>query len=60
MEIKSSLLNDKYFDELRKSLIEISKIDGKQDFRVRMLEYINDTADIYCLILMFINILLKM
>lgn len=45
MEIKSSLLNDKYFDELRKSLIEISKIDGKQDFRVRMLEYINDTAD---------------
>ena len=45
MEIKSSLLNDKEFDEVRKSLIEISKIDGKQDFRVRMIEYINDSSD---------------
>lgn len=45
MEIKSSLLNEEEFVDVKNSLIKISKIDGKQDFRVRMLEYINDTAD---------------
>ena len=45
MDIKSSLLNTKDFAEVKKSLINVSKIDGKEDFRVRMLEYINDSAD---------------
>lgn len=45
MEIKSSLLNDKDFAEVKRSLIEVSEIDGKETFRVKMLEYINETAD---------------
>mgnify|MGYP003293262103 CR=1 FL=1 len=45
MEIKSSLLNDKDFALVKESLIKVSKIDNKEKFRVRMLEYIHDTAD---------------
>lgn len=45
MEIKSSLLNDKDFALVKESLIKVSEIDNKEKFRVRMLEYINDTAD---------------
>lgn len=45
MEIKSSLLNDKDFAEVKRSLIEVSEIDGKETFRVKLLEYINETAD---------------
>jgi hypothetical protein len=45
MEIKSSLINDSTFSEVKKSLIMASLVDGKEKFRVRMLEYINDTAD---------------
>ena len=45
MEIKSSLLNDKDFKYVKESLIEISKIDHKENFRVKTLEYINDTSD---------------
>jgi len=44
-EIKSSLLNDKHFVFVKKSLIEASEQDGKEKFRVKLLEYINDTSD---------------
>lgn len=44
MEIKSSLLNDKDFQEVKKSLIRVSEKDGKEKFRVRVLEYINDSS----------------
>lgn len=45
MEIKSSLVNDKSFEFVKASLINVSQQDGKEKFRVKMLEYINDTAD---------------
>lgn len=45
MEIKSELFEDKYFAPLKSNIINISKIDDKQNFRVRLIEYINDTAD---------------
>lgn len=43
--INSSLLNDDDFKSLKYSIENISKIDGKEDFRVQLIEYINDTAD---------------
>ena len=45
MEITSSLLNDKYFTDIKNSLIAVSEKDNKADFRVHLIEYINDTAD---------------
>ena len=45
MEITSSLLNDKYFAAVKASLIAVSEKDNKEDFRVHLIEYINDTAD---------------
>ena len=39
MEIKSSLLKEKEFDYVRKSIEEVSAIDNEQDFRVRLIEY---------------------
>ena len=45
MEIKSSLLNDKDFIFVKDSLIKVSEKDGKEKFRVKMLEYINDISD---------------
>lgn len=45
MEIKSSLLNYKEFNYLKNSIIKISSIDGKDKFRVKLIEYINDTSD---------------
>ena len=45
MEIKSSLLNDKDFVLVKDSLIKASEKDGKEKFRVKMLEYINDISD---------------
>ena len=45
MEIKSSLFKYNEFKHLKNSIINISKIDDKQNFRVKMIEYINDTAD---------------
>ena len=45
MEIKSSLLNDKDFALVKDSLIKVSEKDGKEKFRVKMLEYINDISD---------------
>ena len=45
MEIKSSLLNDDDFKYVKESLIKISEIDHKENFRVKTLEYINDSAD---------------
>ena len=44
MEIKSSLLNSSDMSEVKKSLIAKSSVDGKQNFRVKMLEYINDSS----------------
>ena len=43
-EITSSLLNDKYLVKVKESLLAVSMIDNEEDFRVKMLEYINDTA----------------
>ena len=45
MEIKSSLLNEDEFKGVKESLIEISKIDNYQDFRVKLIEYINDSSE---------------
>ena len=45
MEIKSSLFNSKSMQYVKNSLIQISEIDHKEEFRVNMLEYINDTSD---------------
>ena len=44
MEIKSSLLNDEDFKYVKESLEQVSKVDGKQNFRVKTLEYINDSS----------------
>lgn len=43
-EIKSSLLNDKDFENVKNSIIEVSQNDGKEKFRVKLIEYINDTS----------------
>ena len=45
MEIKSSLLKYKEFAPLKNNLIQVSEVDGKDKFRVKMIEYINDTSD---------------
>ena len=43
-EIKSTLVNHKSMRNVKDSLIAISQIDGKEKFRVKMLEYINDSS----------------
>ena len=45
MEIKSSLLNSKDLKLLKNSLIAASEVDGKENFRVKLIEYVDDTAD---------------
>ena len=45
MEIKSSLLNSKDFALTKQSLIEVSEHDHEENFRVKLIEYIDDTAD---------------
>ena len=45
MEIKSSLINSKELKLLKDSLIAASEVDGKENFRVKLIEYVNDTAD---------------
>ena len=45
IEIKSSLLNTKDFKKLKESLIKASEVDNKDKFRVKMIEYINDSSD---------------
>ena len=44
MEIKSSLINHKDFVHVKQSLIEVSEKDHKEAFRVKALEYIDDTS----------------
>ena len=43
-EIKSSLLNDKDFEHVKNSIIEVSQKDNKEKFRIKLIEYINDTS----------------
>lgn len=45
MEIKSSVLNHPDMSGVKKSLIKISEQDGKEKFRIKMIEYINDTSN---------------
>ena len=46
MEIKSSLLNnDNDLKYTKESIIAVSQIDHKEDFRVDLVEYINDVCD---------------
>jgi hypothetical protein len=45
IEIKSSLLNSPEFKDVKKSLIEVSELDNKEQFRVKLLEYIDATSD---------------
>lgn len=45
MEIKSSLINSDEFEFVKNSLIKVSEKDHEEDFRVKALEYINDTSD---------------
>lgn len=45
MEIKSSLLNDEDFSGVKDSIIAASEVDNKEKFRVKLVEYINDSAD---------------
>jgi hypothetical protein len=45
MEIKSSLINSDEFKFVKNSLIKASEKDDETEFRVKALEYINDTSD---------------
>ena len=45
IEIKSSLINSDEFKFLKESLINASEVDGKDKFRVKLIEYINDSSD---------------
>lgn len=45
MEIKSSLINSDEFKFVKSSLIKASEKDNETEFRVKALEYINDTSD---------------
>lgn len=45
MEIKSSLINSDEFEFVKSSLIKASEKDNEAEFRVKALEYINDTSD---------------
>lgn len=45
MEIKSSLINSDEFEFVKSSLIKASEKDNESEFRVKALEYINDTSD---------------
>lgn len=44
MAIKSSLLNSKEFAHLKRNIIELSQEDGLEDWRVKLIEYINDSS----------------
>lgn len=44
IEIKSSLINNKDFRFLKESLIAASEKDGEDKFRVKTIEYINDSS----------------
>ena len=44
IEIKSSLLNDEDLKHVKNSLINVSEIDNKDKFRVKTVEYINDSS----------------
>ena len=44
MEINSSLLNSKSMRFVKQSLIDISKIDNKEKFRVKLVNYIDDSS----------------
>lgn len=45
MEIKSTLLNDEEFKWVKNSILNADSVDGEGSFRVKLIEYINDTAD---------------
>lgn len=45
MNIKSSLINSDEFKFVKSSLIKASEKDNEAEFRVKTLEYINDTSD---------------
>ena len=45
MEIKSSLINSDDMKFVKNSLIKVSEKDNEEEFRVKALEYINDTSD---------------
>lgn len=48
VNIKSSLINSKPFENLKQSLIEVTEIDPNPDnlkFRIHTIEYINDVSD---------------
>lgn len=44
MEINSSLLNSKSMRFVKQSLIDVSKIDNKEKFRVKLVNYIDDSS----------------
>lgn len=45
MKINSTLLNDEEFKWVKNSIINADDVDGEGSFRVKLIEYINDTAD---------------
>ena len=45
MKINSTLVNDEEFKWVKNSILNADNIDGEGTFRVRLIEYINDTAD---------------
>ena len=45
MKINSTLINDEEFKWVKNSILNADNIDGEGSFRVRLIEYINDTAD---------------
>lgn len=45
MKINSTLLNDEEFKWVKNSILNADDVDGEGSFRVKLIEYINDTAD---------------
>ena len=45
VEIKSSLLNAEDMKNVKNSLVHVAEQDGEDSFRVRLVEYINDTCE---------------
>ena len=45
MKINSTLLNDEEFKWVKNSIINADDVDGEGAFRVKLIEYINDTAN---------------
>ena len=44
MEIKNSLLNEPEFKYLKESLIQASEVDHKEEWRIKLIEYLDSVS----------------